>query len=402
MVRFYKMLIAGVAAISFCAAAAAQGTPSGLPNTPPSDKPALGSSSATAGRGSADTTPSNGASGTSSSSTSSQPPTDAGVAGSSTSNTGTSTPAATGTGSATTGAPNAGSSTTTPAVSQPDNTPPAMPTTTMLPGANEKDPTDVGDLLAPGELPKDKLSLLGGTVKKIDHVGDHIVLKIYGAGTMKIAFDQRTRFFRDGREVTQMAVKQGDRVYLDTQLDQARHIFAKNVHVQMTSSPADASGQILAYNPKSGVMMVQDNLSSRPVRFRVTPSTDIVAGGKATPSAFAGNNLRPGALVAVKFSPMQQGGAVAQQVSIIAEPGSSFTFFGHVTHLDLSRGVLAIDNQTDGKSYEIAFDQARTPIADQLTVGSEVTIVATFEGNGYTAQTINVTGRQQAQTESPK
>lgn len=407
MLRFHPMFLAGAVVAASCAFAGAQATPSGLPNTPPGNKPALGSSSATAGRGSADTTPPAGVTGAAASSTSNPPASGTAATGSSNPTGSASNSAAGSTGNSTTsGKTSSGTEAATSSTSTPPATPavaPPVPTTTMLPGANgQKDPTDVTDLLAPGELPKDKLSLVGGTVKKIDQIADRIVVKIYGGGTMKVAFDQRTRFFRDGREVTQMAIKPGDRVYLDTQLDKDQRIFAKNIHLQTTSSPADASGQIVAYNPRSGIMTLQDDLSSRPVRFRVAPSTSIVSQGKKTPSASVGSDLRPGALVAVKFSPMQQGGAVAEQVSIIAEPGNSFTFFGHITHLDLRNGLLAIENQTDGKTYEISFDSSRTPVSDQLTVGSEATIVATFEGNGYTAQTINIVAGQQAQSGSPQ
>ena len=363
-------------------------TPSGLPNTPPSGQLPEGSSATsggqtTSGVGSNTTTP------VTSTSAETPKPAAAGEKSPTSDKTAaTSQPPAK---EATTEADN------TDAV---PNTPPT-PTTTILPGAKpgEKDPTDVGELLAPGPLPKEKLSLIGGTVKKIDPVREKMTVKIYGADSMKIAFDQRTHFYRDGREVTQTAVKPGDRVYLDTQIDQNQHVFAKNVHVQTSSSPADAGGQVLSYDRKSGEIVLQDNLSSKPVRFRVGPSTQILGEGESNPQTLAQRQLKPGSLVTVKFSPARQGGGViAEQVRVLAETGNSFTFYGRITYIDLRYGKLAIENESDGKTYEIFVDKAATPISDDVTVGALATIVATFQGQDYRAQSIRVNANQQAQS----
>ena len=49
--------------------------------------------------------------------------------------------------------------------------------------------------------------------------------------------------------------------------------------------------------------------------------------------------------------------------------------------------MLAIENQADGKTYEIHLP-SRVP--DNLTVGSQVTVTATFEGYGNLADRIEV------------
>jgi len=259
-----------------------------------------------------------------------------------------------------------------------------MPVTKTIGGGGLADPGDVADLLAPHPLAKSKLSLIGGTVKSIDQIRDHMTVNIYGAKTMYVKFDQRTHFFRDGKETTQMTVKKGDRVYLDTQLFEGK-VFAKNVHVETGSSPADASGQIVSYNSKTGDMAVRDQLAGSTVRFKVGPQTRIKNGdGSATSGA-----LRPEALVAVKFSPRSRSTGTAEEVSIIAEPGTSFTYFGQVTHLDLRSRLLAIENQADGKTYEVHLDPS-VRVQDNLLVGSQVTVVATFEGKDYRAQSVEV------------
>jgi hypothetical protein len=272
--------------------------------------------------------------------------------------------------------------------------PAPQPVTKTLAGGGLSDPTDVADLLAPHPLKASKLSLIGGTVKSIDQIRDHMTVRIYGSNTMHVKFDQRTHFYRDGKETTQMAVKKGDRVYLDTQLFEGQ-VFARNVHVETSNSPADASGQIVSFNPKSGDMVVRDDLAGTNVKFRVGPQT-VVKTGQSSATSGA---LRPGALIAVKFSPRSRSIGVADEVSIIAEPGTSFTYFGRVTYLDLRTGLLAIENAADGKTYEVHFDPAMR-VPQNLTVGSQVTVVATFEGTDYLVQNIEITAEpDQAKTE---
>jgi hypothetical protein len=256
--------------------------------------------------------------------------------------------------------------------------------TKTLGGGGLVDPNDVADLLAPKPLQPSKLSLIGGTVKSIDQIRDNMTVQVYDSHTMHLKFDQRTHFYRDGKETTQLTVKKGDRVYLDTQLFEGK-VFAKNVHVESGSRSADASGQIMSFNRKSGDMVVQDQLAGSTVKFRVDPNTTIKQGDAKTTAG----TLRPGSLVAVKFSPRSRSTGTAEEVAIIAAPGTSFTYFGRVTHLDLRAGLLAIENQADGKVYDVHFDSA-TRIPQNLTVGSQVTVVAMFRGTDYSAQSIEV------------
>jgi hypothetical protein len=101
-------------------------------------------------------------------------------------------------------------------------------------------------------------------------------------------------------------------------------------------------------------------------------------------------DLKPGSLVHVKFAPESGNRGIAREVSIVAAPGSAFTFAGKLTYLDLRRGLLAIQNESDGKSYDIKFSPNSVDDLPNLGVGARATIVATFEGTGYDAKTINV------------
>ena len=50
-----------------------------------------------------------------------------------------------------------------------------------------------------------------------------------------------------------------------------------------------------------------------------------------------------------------------------------------------------MENKSDNKVYDIKFEATRIGVTDDLTPGAEVAVVATFDGNEYTAQTVKVT-----------
>src|SRR4051812_12479607 len=92
-----------------------------------------------------------------------------------------------------------------------------VPTTTLYP---EIDPKSVlAPKLDPGPLPKNKSALIGGTVRDIDQIRNQMTVDIFGkGGKMKVLFDPRTRFDRNGVPANQTSIKPGEQVYLDTQL----------------------------------------------------------------------------------------------------------------------------------------------------------------------------------------
>ncbi len=261
------------------------------------------------------------------------------------------------------------------------STPATAPAT--QPGGAAADGPD--PLLDTPPLPKTSVTLIGGTVRNVDHVRNRLAVQPFGSGSsMKMFFDERSHFFRDGRETTQLAVQKGDRVYVDTQLDNGR-IFARNIRVDSNAMPADAAGQVIAYDPTRARLTIHDELSSQPVSFRLDDHTVFKGRGAAT-----ARELAPGSLISVRFSPVGAHRGVAQEVSIIAVPGMLFTFAGKVTHLDMSIGLLSVDNVTDNKRYDIFFSSRTPGVTRQLTEGSEVTVEAVFEGNRYAARSVTV------------
>ena len=275
------------------------------------------------------------------------------------------------------------------------------PTATPIPQANPK--TDILDssatsgalttdghdpILDPAPVPRTTTTMVGGTISGVDRLRNRMTVHVFGGGHWSVNFDERTHIFHNGAETTQLALKKGERVYVDTQLDNNKHdIFARNIRVGVAALPADADGQIIFIDPKHNELTLRDALNSVPVRFAVDPETRISNG--QTPAAF--KDLKPGTLVHVRFSASSPNRGLAREVSIVAAPGSTFTFAGKVTFLDLHRGLLAVQNSTDDKNYEIHFTPSVVTDRNNLGVGRDVLVRATFEGTRYTAQSVNLT-----------
>lgn len=247
---------------------------------------------------------------------------------------------------------------------------------------NGRDP-----ILDPPPFPSGNATLVGGIIRDVDHVRNRMAVAVFGGGRWTVFFDERTHIFRNGAETTQMALKKGERVYVDTMLDGTRHdIFARNIRVGVSAPPADADGQIIAVDKAHGELTLRDSINSVPVHFGVDKETRISSG--ATPVTL--NEVKTGALVHVKFSPSGGNRGVAREVIITASPGAAFTFLGTLTFLDMHRGLLAIHNVTDNRNYDIHFRPERTQEWSNLGVGSNVKIIATFEGTRYSAQSITL------------
>lgn len=286
-------------------------------------------------------------------------------------------------------------SSSTPATSNPGTTgPQSAATPAAQPGqpAQAGQPADTGNqsddpLLDVPPLPKSKTTLVGGKVRSIDQIRNRMTVEPFGGGKMKFVFDERTHIYRDGVETTQLAIKKGDRVYVDSQLDGPK-VFARNIRVVTQLTPADADGQVLGFDARSGDMSMRDRLSSQAIRFRVTPDTKIL---KQNDQPGSQADLRAGTLVRVAFSPDKGNRGIAQNVKVLAVPGDTFRFSGRITHLDVKSGTMAIENDSDNTNYELAFDRSKVAGRDELAVGAEANVIATFQGDNYLAQEITVT-----------
>ena len=233
---------------------------------------------------------------------------------------------------------------------------------------------------------KGKPTIIGGTVTKLDLVRDELTVRVFGSKqTMKILFDPRTHIFRDGTPVALHDLRNEDHVSVETRLD-GSDVFAQSIHVFGHATTGECTGQVLSYDPTRGEIIIRDALASQSVKLRVSSSTP-VSGTEKGP-AYSAADLKEGDLVTAKFSSDERGKDVARQLIIQAVPGSSFTFSGSVAYLDVHSGVLVLTDPRDKKTYEISFDQNRTPVGQQVHEGSDVTVDARFDGSHYRATAI--------------
>jgi hypothetical protein len=280
-----------------------------------------------------------------------------------------------------------------PAVDSPPKVPPTVTPSGIAPPATDADSLDIAidpASLLPDlpTLPPTKASLIGGTIQRVDRVRDQLTVQVFGGGKMKIFFDTRTHIYEGSVLGSTPDLRIGDRVYLDTMLD-GSSVFARNIRLAAANAISGRSqGVVKSYRADKGELVLRDMLSPDPVKLRLTSRTQIVQDGHA---AYA-SQLVPGTLVDVNFA-SQKDGRDAQQVSILAVPGTDFTFGGVVTSLDLHIGLLVLTASTDHKTYEIYLDPSVITVDDRLKLGADVTTVANFNGTRYVARTLTINSR---------
>lgn len=233
-------------------------------------------------------------------------------------------------------------------------------------------------------LPRKSVTLIGGTVVSLDEIMNHMVVQPFGGKQkMRVAFDSRTHFYQDGKPITEREIKQGQRIYLDTQLNGSR-VFAKTIWIQTSAESGVGQGQILDFEPGKQILTVRDELSSQPVKMHLSSATVIRKGDQAG----VVGDLVQGALVSLSFNPQHE----VQQVNVLATPGTSFTFAGRVTYLDMSRKMIAIDNRSDRKKYDVYVNAIPPNVMRQVREGADVSVSAVFDGNQYDARSVTVAG----------
>lgn len=231
-------------------------------------------------------------------------------------------------------------------------------------------------------LKQNRSSLIGGSIESIDRLRGRFVLRPFGRGKLTIAFDPRTQFARGGEVARARDMHPGDRVYVETVLD-GTAVFAKTVHLPKDATVGTAIGQIIDYDAAQGSLSIRDQLSSQPVRFRVTSETVVTGAG-----------VSPGALVQISFLP---GGdpALVREILLLTAPGAVFTFSGRITFLDLAAHELVVANASDDKRYEIQFnpETVEAEVRARLQEGASVSVAARFNGQGYVAESVTVLSR---------
>src|SRR5947208_2117148 len=192
-------------------------------------------------------------------------------------------------------------------------------------------------------LPPAQVTLIGGTVSSLDEVMNQMAFLPFGTKKqMRVHFDTRTRFFRDGAPISEREIRQGQRVYLDTMLNGDR-VFAKTIWIRSAVEEGSSRGQISQIDLARNTVTVREELSDQAVKLQVSPTTAVRRGDQQASLS----DLTVGALVALKFGAQRQ----ISEITLLATPGSVFTFAGQVTYLDLSIRLIAIANRSDNQNY---------------------------------------------------
>lgn len=262
--------------------------------------------------------------------------------------------------------------------------------------ANAPDATPASDTLYKAlpplpPLPSGRSTVIGGLIGAVDPVQDVLTLNVYGSHPMKIYFDQRTQFYRNGVKTPLAAMRPEDRAAVETVLD-GKDVYAISVHMLSKNPRGDCQGQILGYDAGTGVLTVRNSLSGTPVKLHVENNTAIARKGQATfMSRGEGlSDLKAGSLVSVQFEPDNQGGGIADQISILAVPGAGFEFAGKVTYFDLHTAEVALLDPSNQNSYTIYFNPSLFPQARNLHEGSNVRVTASFDGQHYVASSMTI------------
>ena len=261
-----------------------------------------------------------------------------------------------------------------------DSNPPGQPAAN--PTGAPPPRVDYDPLLDLPPLPHNPVTLIGGTVARLDEVMNRMTVHPFSTKeNMEVRFDTRTKFYRDGQPISYREIKQGQRVYLDTMLNGTK-VFAKSIWIQSTLESGIGRGQIVNFDAQRGRLTVRDELSNQPVQMNVTSATVIRKGNQPARTA----DLAEGSLVSLTFGPERK----LEQITLLAAPGNTFTFAGRVTYLDLSQKLIAVDNRTDHTRYDISIDAIPASILRQLHEGQDVTISAVFDGRKYAARRLDV------------
>lgn len=215
-------------------------------------------------------------------------------------------------------------------------------------------------------------------------VRDRVTVRLFGGGKENFWFDPRTQVYRGGKAVTVADLHEGERIYLDTILDGST-VFARTIRLSGARATGTSQGVVLKFRSNGGELVLRDALSPNSVEVRVNPSTRVIQGDRAVPIS----TLVPGTLISIRFSAEGSAHNTATEISILAQPGTRYTFSGQVVHIDLRTGLLVLNSSTDHKTYEVYLPPSINP-DDGLQPGVTVKVATDFDGERYVVRNITV------------
>lgn len=254
-----------------------------------------------------------------------------------------------------------------------------------------KSTTVLGDIPGLPPAPRGKSTIIGGEIRSVDPVRDELTLKVFGQHPVKILFDERTQAFIDGKKISLRQIGHADYASVQTLLD-GTNVFALSIHILSQPPEGEYQGRVLSYEPGSNELSINSAMFHDPLKILVPSGTPVVRVGQtAFTAAHAGtDDLVKGTLVSVTFQSDKQGRGVANKISVLATPGSTFVFTGNISALDLHAGRLALVDPVDEKAYQVSFDAASFPSAQNLHSGDHIMVTADFNGDHYVASSITL------------
>jgi hypothetical protein len=254
-----------------------------------------------------------------------------------------------------------------------------------------KSTTALGDIPALAAPPHGKSTILGGEIRSVDPVRDELTLKVFGQRPVKILFDERTQAFIDGKKISLRQLSHADHASVQTLLD-GTDVFALSIHILSQSPEGEYRGRVLNYDSGSNQLTISSVMFHEPLKLLVPAGTPVARVGQtAFAAAHLGtDDLVKGALISVTFRSDKQGHGIADQVSVLATPGSTFVFTGNVSALDVHAGRLSLVDPVDDGTYQVSFDAANLPAVQNLHPGDHVMVTADFNGDHYVASAITL------------
>ena len=237
--------------------------------------------------------------------------------------------------------------------------------------------------------PQGKSTVLGGEIVSIDRVRDELTLKVFGQQRTKILFDERTKVYRDGKEIPLRDLTSAGHASVQTLLD-GTSVFAVSIHILSRTPEGVFHGRVLHYNAETRELTLSALELRDPIKLLLPAGTPVLRKGQGQfSSASSGaSDLVQGTLISVTFELDKNGRSVATQIAILATPGSDFVFSGNLTSLDMHTGSLVLVDPRDDQSYQIFFDSTLLPASQDLHDGEHVRAIAAYDGTRYVASVL--------------
>jgi len=247
-------------------------------------------------------------------------------------------------------------------------------------------PAEPGDI---PRLPGGKTTIFGGAIRNFDPVRDQFTLSVVGQRSMRILFDERTQVFRDGTKIRLRDLGPQQHASIETTLD-GDNVFAVSIHILSEYGDGQYEGRVVSYNPSTGVLLIDANASREPFKVIISTNTQFLRTGQHDFASIASgpSDLEPGSLVSIKFQARTPGQAVANTITVLAIPGSSFSFSGNIASIDLHSGSMTLIDPRDQKNYQILFNPVFFPEGRALHPGNHVIVTASFNGSAFVASAI--------------